>query len=92
MIYARVHSDHGIGCTISTLVPEYEVPVLRMIHGDTSVTVESTKEVKKEFDAEKAYDFLTNKYRQKESKTDPVRAVYRDVGALERAVSKKPVK
>lgn len=81
-----IHSARGKD-VITVQVPEHEIDVLRVIHGDVNVQVEGAAddEIELPASAQAEYLRLSNKYRQPGT-ADPVRYAFpqgaRDIAAL----------
>lgn len=80
LAYVKAMVERDAATHIAVHVPEYEIPVLKAIHGDTFVVVGAKDKRVVEWDADKAFDVLTNKYRT------ALLQVYRDASELDRAV------
>lgn len=82
----NIHSARGKD-VITVVVPEHEIDVLRVIHGDVNVQVQgpADDEVELATSAHAEYLRLSNKYRQP-GQADPVRYAFpngaRDIAAL----------
>jgi len=78
---------------IPTVVYDYEIPVLKAIHGDDNIHEQSRAACDEPFDAKTAYEGLMLKYRDKEEGMSILAGVFRDARDLARYVGeqKRPV-
>lgn len=80
----EVKIQRGVGCRVPRTVYDFEVPVLRAIHGDGNVTVGASKDVPKaqQPTPQQAWDMMKAKYDTKDGEAS-LEQVYRNLREFE---------